>query len=80
MIIDNANLHSITIYKHEMDLKLYALTFKVGKCMTRTFKFFFIKIQVYYKFKYIAKDTYNKIIPLVKQNVITNMINHNNQI
>jgi len=40
MMIDNAKLHSITIYKHEMDLKFNALTFKVGKCMTRTFNFF----------------------------------------
>ncbi len=41
MMTDNAKLHSIIIYKREMDLKLYALTFKVGKCMTRTFKFFY---------------------------------------
>jgi hypothetical protein len=33
----NAQLHSITIYKHKMDLKLYAMTFKVGKCITITF-------------------------------------------
>jgi hypothetical protein len=30
----NAQLHSITIYKHKMDLKLYVMTFKVGKCIT----------------------------------------------
>jgi len=36
-MIDSAKSHSIVIYKHEMDLKLYALTFKVGKCITRTF-------------------------------------------
>jgi hypothetical protein len=29
IMINNAKLHSITIYKHEMDVKLYALTFKV---------------------------------------------------
>jgi hypothetical protein len=28
---DSANLHFITIYKHEMDLKLHALTFKVER-------------------------------------------------
>jgi hypothetical protein len=33
----NAQLHSITIYKHKMDLKLYATTLKVGKCITITF-------------------------------------------
>jgi hypothetical protein len=36
--IHNDELHSIIIYKHEMDLKLYALTFKVGKCITKSFK------------------------------------------
>jgi hypothetical protein len=36
-MIDNAKLHSIIIYKHEMDLKLYALTFKVGKCIIKAF-------------------------------------------
>ncbi len=30
IMIDSAKLSSITIYKHEMNLKLYALTFKVG--------------------------------------------------
>jgi hypothetical protein len=35
IMIDSAKLHSIIIYKYEMDLKLYALTFKVGKCITR---------------------------------------------
>jgi hypothetical protein len=33
IMIDSVELHSIIIYKHEMDLKLYALTFKVGKCI-----------------------------------------------
>ncbi len=28
IMINSAKLHSIIIYKHEMDLKLYALTFK----------------------------------------------------
>jgi len=36
--IDNVELHSIIIYKHKMDLKLYDLTFKVEKCITRIFK------------------------------------------
>jgi hypothetical protein len=36
-MINNAKLHSITIYKHEMDLKLYALTFKVGICITKAY-------------------------------------------
>jgi hypothetical protein len=37
IMIDNLELHSITICKHKMDLKLYELTFKVEKCITRTF-------------------------------------------
>jgi hypothetical protein len=37
IMIDNAKLHSNTICKYEMDLKLYALTFEVGKCITTTF-------------------------------------------
>jgi hypothetical protein len=43
-MINNAKLHSITIYKHEMDLNLFALTFKVGKYITRAvFKYFLLK-------------------------------------
>jgi hypothetical protein len=53
-IINNAKFHLINVYKHEMDLKLYALTFKVGKWIIRTFFFIFIEIQFDYKFKYIA--------------------------
>ncbi len=42
IMIDNLELHPITIYKHRMDLKLYELTFKIEKCITRTFfKMFF---------------------------------------
>ncbi len=37
IMIDSAKLHSITIYKHETNLKLYASTFKVGKCITSAF-------------------------------------------
>jgi hypothetical protein len=40
IMIDMAKLHPILIYKHEMDLKLYALAFKVGKCITKMFLFF----------------------------------------
>ncbi len=35
IMINNANLHST--YKYEMDLKLYALTFKVKRCTTKAF-------------------------------------------
>jgi hypothetical protein len=51
-MIDSVELHSITIYKHEMDLKLYALTFKVGKCITIVF-LVIIEIQFNCKFKYL---------------------------
>ncbi len=37
IMIDSAKLCSIIIYKHEMNLKLYALTFKVGKCIRKEF-------------------------------------------
>jgi hypothetical protein len=46
IMIDCVELHSITIYKHEMDLKLYALTFKVRKCITKTFFEMFILIEI----------------------------------
>jgi hypothetical protein len=42
IMIDSAKLHSIIIYKHETNRKLYALTFRVGKCITSAFfKMFF---------------------------------------
>jgi hypothetical protein len=37
IMINNTKLHSIIIYKHEMDMKLYALIFKVEKCITITY-------------------------------------------
>jgi hypothetical protein len=39
---NSVELHSVTIYKYEMDLKLCALTIKFGKCITRTFLFYFL--------------------------------------
>jgi hypothetical protein len=53
-IINSENFDSINVYKHEIYLKLYALTFKVGKWIIRTFIFIFIEIQFDYKSKYIA--------------------------
>jgi hypothetical protein len=44
------------------------------------FFFIFIEIQFDYKSKYITQFIYNKKIPLLKQKVITKMMNHNNQI
>jgi len=41
---------------------------------------FLIEIQFNHKSKYIAQAIYNKKIPFLKQNVITKMMNHNNQI
>jgi hypothetical protein len=46
IMIDSVELHSITIYKHEMNLKLYTLTFKVVKCITKTFFEMFIFIEI----------------------------------
>jgi len=46
IMINNAKLHSIIIYKYEMHSKLYVLTFKVRKPITRAFD---------NKYKYIAK-------------------------
>lgn len=37
IVIHNEKVQSITIYKYEIDLKLCALTFKVGKYITRAF-------------------------------------------
>jgi hypothetical protein len=38
IVIHSEKIQSITIYKYEIDLKFYALTFKVGKYITRAFK------------------------------------------
>jgi hypothetical protein len=78
-MIDSVKLNSITIYEHKIDLKLYGLTFKVGKCTTKAF-FLIIEIQFDYESKYIAQVIYNKKIHLSKQKVITKMMNHNSQI
>jgi hypothetical protein len=64
-----------------MDLKLYSWTFKVGKCITKTF--FLKKIiekKFDYKSKYIAYINYNKSFFLPTQKVITKIMNYNNQI
>jgi hypothetical protein len=37
IVIHSEKVQSISIYKYEIDLKLYALTFKVGKCVIRAF-------------------------------------------
>jgi hypothetical protein len=56
IMIDNAKLHSIIIYKRGMNLKLYALTFKVGKCITSAFlKCFFIDIKFDYNINILPK-------------------------
>ncbi len=38
IVIHSEKIQSVTIYKYEIDLKLCALTFKVGKYITRAFK------------------------------------------
>jgi hypothetical protein len=43
IMIDSVKLNSITIYEHKIDLKLYGLTFKVGKCITKTI---FLNIEI----------------------------------
>jgi hypothetical protein len=48
IMTNNVELHSIINYKHEMDLKLYALTFKVGKWFIRHLK---RNIQIYFHYK-----------------------------
>jgi len=56
IMVDNEELHSITICKHEMNLKLYALTFKVGKCIRSAFfGIFFIEINFYYNINILPK-------------------------
>jgi len=75
-------IYLIIIYKHDIDMKLYALTFKVGKYIIRTFKisFFQMKYNSRLQIQYNAQTTYGKGFPLPIQRVITKMINHNNQI
>jgi hypothetical protein len=41
IVINNEKLHSIIICKHEMDLRLYTSTFKVGIYIIKTFNFFY---------------------------------------
>jgi len=36
IMIDNAKLHSIIIYKYEMNLKIYALIFKLQEHFQKT--------------------------------------------
>ncbi len=71
IIIDSVELHSITIHKHEMDLKLYALTCNVGKCITKAFLIMFlpIKWQFDYKSKKNAQDIYNKKNSLLEKRI-----------
>ncbi len=37
IMINNTKLHSIIIYKHEMDMKLYPLIFKVENALQEHF-------------------------------------------
>ncbi len=55
-------------------MKLYLLTFKVGKCISKNL----LKKKFNYKSKYVASIIYNKKIPLPKQKVITKIMNHIN--
>jgi hypothetical protein len=80
IIIDNAKFYSIIVYKHEMDLKLYAFIQGWKVHWKNIFlNVFFTEIQFEYKSKYIAQAICNKTFPLPKQKLITNMMNHNNQ-
>ncbi len=45
IMINSAKLHSITIYKHEMDLKLNTLTFKVGIYITKAYLKMFLLLK-----------------------------------
>ncbi len=53
-----------------MNLKLYASTFKVGKCITKAF---FKNLNILHKLFITKKNR-------LKQKVITKMMNHNNKI
>jgi hypothetical protein len=53
IMINIVELQSIIFYKDEMDLKLYASTFKVLKYITICISWNF-EIQFDYKFKYVA--------------------------
>jgi hypothetical protein len=65
-MINNAKLQSIIIYIHKMDLILYALAFKVERCITIKNNKLIIEIKFNYKFKYIAQAIYNQKFLLLK--------------
>ncbi len=65
IMINNVKLHSITTYKHEMNVKLYALTFEVGKCIIITFKKI-LKYNLIINQNNIAQAICNKSFPLLK--------------
>jgi hypothetical protein len=84
IMIDSVKLHSIIIYKHGMDLKLYALTFEVKLCNIYIYIYiynpFYYSINFEYKVKHIVQTISNKHFLLLKQKVITKMMNHKNKI
>jgi hypothetical protein len=64
------NFHSINIHKHEIDLKLYTLTFKVGNTLQEHFEKKTIPIEIYFDYEFvILYNIYNKGPPIPIQKV-----------
>ncbi len=60
IMINRVELHSIVINIHEMELKLYALTSKVGKFITRMILFKLLKCNLIINLNIITQTVYNK--------------------
>jgi hypothetical protein len=63
--------HSINIHKqHEIDFKLYTLTFKVGNTLQEHFEIKIIPIEIYFDDEFvILYNIYNKGPPIPIQKV-----------
>jgi hypothetical protein len=69
IIIDNVELHSITICKEEIGFEIVCINIQGWKMQCKKiyiYIYFFIEIQFDYKSKHIAQDIYNKKNPLPK--------------
>ncbi len=79
-MINSVKLHFIIVYKHEMDLKFMHRHSRLKNALQEHFFKRFIEIKFDYKYKYIAQILCNIKKFLLKQKVITKMMNHNNEI
>ncbi len=81
IVIHTIKVDSIKIEKIKFDLKLYALTSKVGKYIAKLFKQMILSIEIKFDYKSIMPKLQvwqSFIFPI--EMVIMKMMNHNNQI